>query len=155
MSSAPLPKQFPAVHKNSLENLTKILACQKQQQTLAATLPGPYQLLLAMPDTTLLKKLQEERLGSLFAYDACHHTQFAETLRLYLLHSCSLQATAQAIFAHRNTIHYRIGKIKEILNCDFDDAALRFELLLAFYINDYLKKLEEQKKAATYTRIHE
>ncbi|MEO1816816.1 MAG: helix-turn-helix domain-containing protein [Acetobacterium sp.] len=39
-------------------------------------------------------------------------------MRLYLEHDGSIQAVADASFTHRNTINYRMKKIRQLLNMD-------------------------------------
>ena len=100
---------------------------------------GIYRLLFAAHNRPLLQKIQQERLQVLLDYDEKHHSQLTATLRLYLFCGNSLQDTAQAAFTHRNTINYRMGKIRELLRCNLDDTAVHFEFMLAFYITDYLQ----------------
>lgn len=111
----------------------------QQKPLLSFDALGIYRLLFAAHNRSLLQKMQQERLQILLDYDEKHHTQLAATLRLYLFCGNSLQDTAQAAFTHRNTINYRMGKIRELLHCNLDDAAVRFEFMLAFYIADYLQ----------------
>ncbi|WP_196589779.1 helix-turn-helix domain-containing protein [Pectinatus cerevisiiphilus] len=55
-------------------------------------------------------------------------------MRIYLFHNNSLKITADIAFTHRNTINYRMTKVRSILACDLDDAVTRFNLMMAFYI---------------------
>ena len=53
-----------------------------------------------------------------------------------------MQAMAKNLYMHRNTINYRMNKIKELLNCEFESIDEKMEYLLAFYI----KKIMNAKK---------
>jgi len=57
-------------------------------------------------------------------------------LFFYLKYNGSIQAIAKELFTHRNTIQYRMNKIKELLDCNLEDAKDRFNYQLAFYIKD-------------------
>lgn len=100
---------------------------------------GAYRLLFAANDKDLLKKIHDSLLAALLEHDKKHHSQLYDTLRIYLFHNNSLKITADIAFTHRNTINYRMTKVRSILACDLDDAVTRFNLMMAFYIADYLK----------------
>lgn len=65
-------------------------------------------------------------------------TALVETLRTYLSNNGNAVLTAQALFTHRNTVSYRLEKIKSILGEDLSSSQTIFNLTLAFYIDDYL-----------------
>ncbi|MDQ0203598.1 PucR family transcriptional regulator [Pectinatus haikarae] len=100
---------------------------------------GAYRLLFAASDKELLKKIHDSLLASLLEYDKKHHSQLYDTLHIYLFHNNSLKITADIAFTHRNTINYRMAKVRRILECDLGDAVTCFNLMMAFYIADYLK----------------
>lgn len=54
-------------------------------------------------------------------YDLEHNTAYLSTLYHYIDTGKSLKQTARRLFVHRNTIHYRIQKIKELFQVDLDD----------------------------------
>jgi len=98
---------------------------------------GLYQLLLEVDDTRLLQKIYDDSLGRLKDYDDKNRTDYLITLKCYLDHNASVQEVASETFVHRNTINYKIKKIKEILACElnFQDC---LRLLLALHISDLL-----------------
>ena len=53
-------------------------------------------------------------------------------------HGSSILETALIMNTHRNTINYRMRKIREILGKDLDDPQYIFNLMLAYNIMDYL-----------------
>ena len=100
---------------------------------------GTYRLLFSVDNIGLLRQMHREALQSLLDYDDKYHTQLYKTLRAYLFSGCSLQAAADIVFTHRNTISYRIGKIRDLLDNPMETAEQRFSLMLAYYIADYLR----------------
>ena len=88
-------------------------------------------------------------LGVLHNYDRKHKTDYENILRLYLNNNCSVQAVSAKTYTHRNTINYRIKKIKEILNSDLDNSEENFNYLLAFYIKEILDMDLFNKTSAT------
>lgn len=98
---------------------------------------GLFQILFCTSDHVLLQNIYKRHLGALEHYDAEHRSEYMNTLRIYLLSDCNILETAYRMHTHRNTIVYRIKKIKEILNTELDNSAVKFDLLMAFYIKEY------------------
>ena len=68
----------------------------------------------------------------LLSYDKTHHTEFAHTLDVYLREERSQSRTAARLNLHRNTLTYRLLRIRELLTCDLSDENVRLHLLLSF-----------------------
>ena len=75
-------------------------------------------------------------VGRLREADRAGGLELSETLRAYLEHDRSLTRTAQALFIHKNTLLYRLGRIREILESDLDDPDERLLLRLSFRLLD-------------------
>lgn len=99
---------------------------------------GIFQLLFHNLDTDLLQSIYKRSLGVLEKYDSEHGTDYLNTLRTFLLSDCNLIDTAARLYTHRNTIVYRIRKIKDLLGSELDNSVVKFDLLMAFYIKEYL-----------------
>ncbi len=106
---------------------------------------GFYKLLLSIRDRKVLTQYITEKLGTLITYDKQHHSSYLETLRQYLFCDGSIQKIAAALFCHRNTVLYRIRILKEEFSFPLDDIAVRFELMAAFQIMEYLNVIEKQE----------
>lgn len=106
---------------------------------------GIYKLLYQISDTEFLKKFVDDCLGTILEYDKKHQADYLETLHIYLLHDCSIKETAEIMITHRNTINYRIRKARELLTLDFETPESKFQLMLAFYVREYLHFLEHLK----------
>ncbi len=99
---------------------------------------GIYQILFTIDDNTLLKELYESTLAPLKAYDVKHNSSYEDTLYYYLKFNGSIQAISEAMYTHRNTVLYRIKKMKELLSNDLSTIADRFPYEMAFYIKEIL-----------------
>lgn len=95
---------------------------------------GVYRILYSVKDRDLLRQLYGECLEPLVRYDAKHGTEYTKTLDLYLKYSGSVQAVAEAMFTHRNTVNYRIRTIKQMLNCSLETADERLPYQIACLI---------------------
>lgn len=96
-----------------------------------------YKLLISVGSNQVLTEVYQENLGALEKFDNENGTDYMDSLRCYLEHNSSVQEVAQLTFVHRNTINYKIRRIREILGCEFTQEN-RLRLLLAFYIRDVL-----------------
>ena len=101
---------------------------------------GADRLFSSVADARLLQEMGEDVLSVLIEYDKKHEANYVETLGLYLKHNGSVQAVADELFTHRNTVVYRVANIKKMLETDFDDAEERFKYLLATRIVEYSQK---------------
>ncbi|ADY55677.1 transcriptional regulator, PucR family [Syntrophobotulus glycolicus DSM 8271] len=98
---------------------------------------GLYQLLIEVEDPKALRKFYEDTLGKLESYDLKYKTDYVATLKNYLDNNASVQEVAKETFVHRNTINYKIKKIKELLQSElnYQDG---LKLLLAYYVRELL-----------------
>jgi DNA-binding PucR family transcriptional regulator len=71
----------------------------------------------------LLRPLQE--------YDRAHYGDLVKTLAAYLRHGGNSTHTADALFLHRNSLRYRLARIRAITGIDLDDTEGRLALQVA------------------------
>lgn len=95
---------------------------------------GMYRLLYSCADTGLLLQMQQETLAVLEEHDRRHNSNYVDTLECYLKFNGSIQAMAQSMFTHRNTILYRMNNIKKLLGTELDTPEERLPYQIAFYI---------------------
>ncbi|CEJ73976.1 transcriptional regulatory protein [[Clostridium] sordellii] len=103
---------------------------------------GFYKLLFDFNDIDKLSLYKEDILGKLIDYDKRKSTSFMNTLKVYIFNNSNLLSTSKKLFIHRNTLIYRINKIKTILEKDIDDPIIKNELMNAIMINNYLNYLK-------------
>lgn len=99
---------------------------------------GIEKLLLNATDSEILIQIYKKYLGSIHEYDKIHNSDYENILKIYLRNNCSIQAVSKETYTHRNTINYRIKKIKEILQTELDNSEENFNYMLAFYIKEIL-----------------
>ena len=95
---------------------------------------GMYQILYSIEDESIIENYYRECFHPLIEYDLKHHSQLLLTFEYFLKYKGAIQIVAQELYTHRNTINYRISKIKSLLNCDLEDSEETFKYALAFYI---------------------
>lgn len=72
-------------------------------------------------------------------YDERNGTKFLETLREYLYSGNSPIKAAERLGVHRNTIDYRLGRMKELFDLNTDDSDMMFSFKQSFQIISYLE----------------
>lgn len=97
---------------------------------------GMYQILFSIEDQDILDQYYQDCLNPLIEYDEKHNSQLLLTFKFFLKYNGSIQLIAQELYTHRNTINYRIQKIKSLLNSELDQSDELFKYALAFYINE-------------------
>lgn len=73
-------------------------------------------------------------LGQLFKHDKQNDHDLVHTLETYLACGRKSLECAKQLHVHRNTIYFRLAKIKELLGVDLDDGEIGFRLQLALHM---------------------
>lgn len=91
----------------------------------------------------LLSHLSEARQGitsraytTLLKADEEEGTEYLATMRAFFANNQNVSETAAKLFIHRNTVNYRLNRIRELLEDDFDDSLIRLHLQLSILAND-------------------
>lgn len=72
-------------------------------------------------------------------YDKDHNTELLPTLEQHLLHTDNPTLVAAKLFIHRNTVFYRISKIKELFNINLTDGDERMKIQLSLKFLEWLR----------------
>lgn len=99
---------------------------------------GVYRILYQYHNDRELAVIYDKILGKLQRYDEENNSQLMDTLEMYFNCNCNLSETADELFIHKNTLKYRMKKIKDILQMDYGNVNSAFTLELAFKIRKYL-----------------
>jgi purine catabolism regulator len=93
---------------------------------------GIYRLLFAARDLPELRSFHEEALGALITYDRQHSAELVKTLGAFFAGRCGPKEAAAILGVHRNTVLYRLERIRDLTGLDLDDAEIRLRLHLAY-----------------------
>ena len=83
---------------------------------------GVYRLLSLVPDRAILREMSDDLLAPLIHYDQKNDGRLLETLEKYFLYQGSFTAMAENMYTHRNTLMYRMNKIKKLLGTDLSTS---------------------------------
>lgn len=81
-----------------------------------------------------------KNIEKLIDYDQSKKTQNYATLLCLVKNDFTLNETARELFIHRNSLQYRLERIQEILECDFDDSNTRFYISLSCRLYEAQRK---------------
>lgn len=98
---------------------------------------GIYTFISKVTDSRFLDDYVVKNIGKLIDADEINNGSLCETLESFLNHNCNVKETAQSLIIHRNTLNYRLNKIRELLGVDFENLDTCLELKLAFMIRSY------------------
>ncbi|MDQ2816744.1 MAG: helix-turn-helix domain-containing protein [Candidatus Eremiobacteraeota bacterium] len=73
-------------------------------------------------------------LGGLKRADAERGSDLAATLQTYYRNGGNVAKTAQALFLHRNSVRYRLDRVRCLLRCDIDHPLCAAAIVAAFAI---------------------
>lgn len=102
---------------------------------------GVYRLLCRLQHSEELAEFYDQTLGSLAQYDVAHNMELIPTLEAFFAHHGNVSQTAESLYLHRNSLLYRLERIREITGLDLDDADDRFSLQLALKIRPILARI--------------
>jgi hypothetical protein len=88
-----------------------------------------YRLLFEIDNIELLKKLYPLHLKNVIAHDKSTYGTLMETLYCYLKNNRSINKAAHELFVHKNTVSYRIDKIKELTGLTLEEDQINFKLM--------------------------
>ena len=95
---------------------------------------GIYKILTDVKETAIYPDFVREVLGRLQEYDRAHRTEYMKLLKAYFENDCSTVRAAEALYCHKNTLTYKLNKIKEVLGYDILSNENRVRIMVAFYI---------------------
>lgn len=100
-----------------------------------------YHLISSSSNKDKLTQFCNQNVLKVKEYDNKHNTDFLKTLFYYIDTDKSIFKTSEKLFVHRNTITYRIKRIKELFNIDFSNQYHVFQIYYSCLILMYMKSI--------------
>lgn len=83
--------------------------------------------------------LRHPNMQILIEHDKELNMDLVNTLKTYLRNNCNVSVVAQLLHMHRNTVLYRIKRIENLLESDFEDWETRRQLLFSMAYIEYME----------------
>lgn len=87
-----------------------------------------------------LKDFVQSGLLTLEKYDRQHQSELFYTLNTLIDYGCNYKETCEALHIHRNTLSYRIDRIKALTQLELTAPKVQFDLAYSFRILEFLKQ---------------
>ncbi|MDQ1381154.1 MAG: hypothetical protein QOJ71_1873 [Actinomycetota bacterium] len=125
------PSDFPRSYREARLALKVQTAAGNGTRSTEFDALGVIRILAESEELSGIERFVDLWLGALREYDEAHGAALLETLSQYLEQGGNYEATAHALSTHRNTVKYRLQRIRAISGLDLADADTRFNLQLA------------------------
>jgi len=122
---------FPRSYRQARLAMRLLAAAEWDDRVVRFDDLGVYRLLIGNEDLGEVERFVQRWIGSLLAYDQQRGADLVRTLSHYLDRGGSYEATAAALIVHRNTLKYRLQRIRQITGLDLADPEICFNLALA------------------------
>lgn len=99
---------------------------------LSAAQLGLYAYLLPMSENAFIRARCEETLRTIRDYDVQNRANLLQTAQTYVACRMQTAAAAKALYQHPNTVRYRLGRLRELLGADSEEA---LDLMLLFAVS--------------------
>jgi purine catabolism regulator len=103
---------------------------------------GIYRMLLQFAQTQNPNEFFCEALQRLLEYDQQADKELVKTLTAFLECNGNLTETSDRLFIHRNTLKYRLERIRDITQIDLDDSENRLMLHLGLKMNQIVSTIK-------------
>lgn len=114
---------LPKSHKEAQEVLDVNEMSYQHEPVLSFEELGIYRLLYQFRnDNNRLKEFIPQSLQRLIDYNKSNREQLIETLEMFLMCQQNVSRSADRLYVHYKTVSYRLDKIKEITQMDYEDA---------------------------------
>ena len=95
---------------------------------------GIYKILSNIKEPDIGEGFIQETLGALLTYDADNGTDYLHILQVFFEKECSILHASQALYCHKNTMAYKINKVREILGYDPLLNENRTRIMISLYL---------------------
>jgi DNA-binding PucR family transcriptional regulator len=91
-------------------------------------------LSLAMENEELLRRMVEREIGPMYADPSAERNlaPIRETVLAFLTNRLNVEATADQLFVHKNTVRYRLARAEEVLGRPLSQRPAQLELSLRY-----------------------
>lgn len=100
-----------------------------------------YRHLKTMYKTNVSEQYRNKKIVALMQKDFVSKSELVKTLYYFLKNDCKIKQTADDLFIHPNTLHYRLKQIEELTAIDYNNmlekTSLYSELYLMHHVPDY------------------
>ncbi len=102
-----------------------------------------YDMVYQLSKITDIRSYCYQPFMELFNYDIEHGTEYGKTLYFYLLDVKKPLDVSRRLNIHKNTLYFRLDKIRSIMNVDFDNLPVASQIFITIIILRYTGDIQE------------
>jgi sugar diacid utilization regulator len=107
------------------------------------SLIGIYRLLIPLMNDPWATRYSKSIIEPILNYDSQFDAHLYETIELYFRLGCNTKLTSEKLFQHRNTILYRLKKVKELVGPFINEQDFTEQLSIALKIHESIYQSSE------------
>ena len=115
-----------------------LLPNPSHKKVLSASSMGIYKFMFHSGNQSEVLDYCNEKLGKLEEYDHANGAFLEETLLAYYMNGFNTAKTAEALYIHRNSLIYRLGKIGELLEIEMNDYMEYLDLVNCILVKRFM-----------------
>jgi PucR C-terminal helix-turn-helix domain/GGDEF-like domain len=128
---------IPIYYKQAL--LTAKIAIKKNDTTLGSYNDyAPMHMFLTLSEEEDPEAYIHPSLEQIRSYDQTHNTEYFNTLRVYSMTMHNKDSTATRLCIHRNTLLYRLNRIRDLFDVCYENERTSIHLLTSFLLLEAL-----------------
>ena len=90
-----------------------------------------YTIIDALGSSALPEQLYKRYLEPVVEYDKYCGSDYMDFINAYIKYDGHIKTISEKTYIHRNTVHYRIKKIEELLDCDLSRLDTKMYIMMA------------------------
>lgn len=134
------PKDFGQSYHEAKSFIPKkdILPYAKNKKVISAGAMGIYKFMFNSGNQNEILEYCNEKLRKLEEYDNANGTFLCDTIVAYYMNGFNTVRTAEELFVHRNSLQYRLNKVKELLGIELDDYTEYLDLINCILVKKWI-----------------
>ena len=90
-----------------------------------------YTIVNALGSSALPEQIYKRYLEPIVEYDKYCGSDYMDFINAYIKYDGHIKTISEKTYIHRNTVHYRIKKIEELLGCDLSRLDTKMYIMMA------------------------
>ncbi len=134
------PKDFGKSYQEAKSFIPKkdILPNARKKKVISASSVGIYRFLFNSGNQAEVLQYCNEKLKKLEEYDDANGSFLCDTLVAFYMNGFNAVKTAEELYIHRNSLQYRLNKIKELLEIDLNDYQEYLDLINCILVKKWI-----------------
>ena len=134
------PKDFGKSYQEAKSFITRkdVLPNARSKKVISASAMGIYKFMFNSGNQAEVLQYCNEKLKKLEEYDHANGAFLCDTLIAFYMNGFNAIKTAEELYIHRNSLQYRLNKIKELLEMELNDYVEYLDLVNCILVKKWM-----------------